>query len=63
VDINHPDLRNNIWTNLGETAGDGIDNDRNGYVDDLNGWDFFHKNASVFDAADGDDHGTHVAGR
>jgi thermitase len=62
VDINHPDLRNNIWTNPGETAGDGIDNDRNGYVDDLNGWDFFHNDASVFDAADGDEHGTHVAG-
>jgi thermitase len=62
VDINHPDLRNNIWTNPGETAGDGIDNDSNGYVDDVNGWDFFHKDASVFDAADGDEHGTHVAG-
>ena len=38
------------------------DKDRNGYVDDVNGWDFFHKDASVFDAADGDEHGTHVAG-
>ena len=62
VDINHPDLRNNIWTNPGETAGDGIDNDSNGYVNDVNGWDFIHKDASVFDAADGDEHGTHVAG-
>jgi thermitase len=37
-------------------------NDRNGYVGGVSGWDFFHKDASVFDAADGDEHGTHVAG-
>ncbi len=40
VDIHHPDLRNNIWTNSGEIPGDGIDNDQNGYIDDMNGWDF-----------------------
>ncbi len=66
VDINHPDLRNNIWTNPGETAGDGIDNDSNGYVDDVNGWDFYNNNASVYDpdpvTGEGDEHGTHVAG-
>jgi thermitase len=66
VDINHPDLRNNIWTNPGETARDGIDNDRNGYVDDVNGWDFYNNDASVYDpdsaTGAGDDHGTHVAG-
>lgn len=42
VDINHPDLRANIWTNPGETPGDGLDNDNNGYVDDINGWDFIN---------------------
>ncbi len=40
VDIDHPDLINNIWKNTGETPGDGIDNDKNGYVDDIFGWDF-----------------------
>ena len=40
VDINHPDLRANIWTNEKEIPGDGIDNDRNGYIDDYYGWDF-----------------------
>ncbi|MFC1613455.1 S8 family serine peptidase [Patescibacteria group bacterium] len=40
VDLDHPDLKNNIWKNLDEIAGDGIDNDFNGYVDDINGWDF-----------------------
>lgn len=40
VDIDHPDLKNNIWRNNDEVPGDGIDNDNNGYADDLNGWDF-----------------------
>ncbi|MEB3881890.1 S8 family serine peptidase, partial [Lyngbya sp. CCY1209] len=40
VDYNHPDLANNMWTNPGETPGDGIDNDGNGYVDDVHGYDF-----------------------
>ncbi len=68
VDINHPDLahtdpqQNNVWKNPNETAGDGVDNDRNGKVDDINGWDEFNNDASVYDAGDGDKHGTHVAG-
>ena len=41
IDISHTDLRDNIYKNTGETTGDGIDNDGNGYVDDVNGWDFF----------------------
>lgn len=61
IDINHPDLAANIWVNPGETAGDGIDNDGNGYIDDVNGWDFNSNDASVYDGT-GDDHGTHVAG-
>ena len=59
VDYNHPDLINNIWTNPGEIAGDGIDNDGNGFIDDIHGWDFAFNDADPFD---GDGHGTHVAG-
>jgi subtilisin family serine protease/Tol biopolymer transport system component len=74
IDINHQDLHDNIWSNPGEVAGNGIDDDGNGFVDDINGWDFAHNDASVFDytepsyppsasyAGDFDDHATHVAG-
>jgi subtilisin family serine protease len=62
TDINHPDLKNNVWINPGETAGNGVDDDKNGYVDDVNGWDFHNNDASVYDAASEDSHGTHVAG-
>lgn len=40
IDINHEDLKGKIWTNSKEIAGNGIDDDKNGYVDDLHGWDF-----------------------
>lgn len=40
VDVNHPDLRDNIWTNPGEVPNDGRDNDGNGFTDDVHGWDF-----------------------
>src|SRR3989344_4367464 len=40
VDINHPDLMNNIWRNPGEVESDNIDNDKNGFTDDIHGWDF-----------------------
>ncbi|HOX58359.1 MAG TPA: S8 family serine peptidase [Candidatus Paceibacterota bacterium] len=59
VDYTHPDLTNNIWTNLGETPGDGLDNDGNGYVDDVHGYDFY---ANDGDPMDEDEHGTHCAG-
>ncbi|MDQ3428319.1 MAG: S8 family serine peptidase [Actinomycetota bacterium] len=62
IDVNHPDLNGNIWTNSGEVPGNNIDDDKNGYVDDVHGWDFYHDDATVYDAADGDKHGTHVAG-
>lgn len=66
VDINHPDLRNNIWTNPDEVPNNGTDDDRNGYVDDANGYDFANDDASVYDrdpvSGGGDEHGTHVAG-
>lgn len=61
VQITHPDLVNNIWVNPFETPNDGLDNDGNGYVDDVNGWDFVNNDKTVYDAG-GDAHGTHVAG-
>ncbi|MFC0679668.1 S8 family peptidase [Lysobacter korlensis] len=57
----HEDLAANAGKNPGEIANDGIDNDGNGYVDDVYGWDFDGGNNTVFDGS-GDDHGTHVAG-
>jgi len=63
VDANHPDLLSNIWTNPGESGGgrenNNIDDDGNGYVDDVNGWDFFSDDNDPFDT---DSHGTHCAG-
>lgn len=61
IDVNHPDLANNIWVNPYEIADDGIDNDGNGYIDDIHGWDFVSDDNSVYDAGQ-DWHGTHVAG-
>jgi len=61
IDTNHPELAPNIWTNPGEVANDGIDNDGNGYIDDTNGWDFVSNDRTVYDAGQ-DSHGTHVAG-
>ena len=59
VDLDHPDLEANIWTNSGEIAGNGIDDDGNGYIDDLHGWDFVNDDS---DPNDDHNHGTHVAG-
>jgi subtilisin family serine protease len=59
VDYNHPDLAANIWTNAAEVARDGLDNDGNGYVDDVHGYDFFNWDS---DPMDDNGHGTHVAG-
>lgn len=61
VDINHPELKDAIWVNEDEILGDGIDNDGNGYVDDVNGWNFFSNNNQVCVGGE-DDHGTHAAG-
>lgn len=57
----HPDLAANAYKNPGDSTFDGVDNDGNGFVDDVYGWDFDGGNNSVFDGT-GDDHGTHVAG-
>jgi len=59
VDYNHPDLAANIWANPNEIAGNNIDDDNNGYVDDVRGWDFAN---SDNDPMDDNLHGTHVAG-
>jgi len=59
VQWSHPDLDSNIWSNPGEIAGNGIDDDGNGYVDDIRGWDFYDNDN---DPDDADGHGTHVAG-
>ncbi|MCA9216878.1 MAG: S8 family serine peptidase [Planctomycetales bacterium] len=59
VDLQHVDLNQNLWTSRGEIAGDGIDNDHNGYVDDVYGWNFVGNNNNPDDF---NGHGTHVAG-
>ena len=57
-DINHEDLKGNIWINKGEKPGDKIDNDQNGYIDDVSGWNFIHQSAMHV----ADNHGSSVAG-
>lgn len=61
VMYNHTDLSDNIWTNGKEIAGNGVDDDKNGLVDDTRGWDFDANDNTTFDGGS-DDHGTHVAG-
>ncbi|MBV8858902.1 MAG: S8 family serine peptidase [Acidobacteria bacterium] len=68
IDISHPDLQANVWTNPAEVPGNGVDDDGDGFVDDVHGWDFFHNDATVYDghgafpSDETDAHGTHVAG-
>ena len=59
VDYNHLDLRNNIWVNTAEIPNNGKDDDGNGYVDDIYGWDCVGNDK---DPMDDNGHGTHVAG-
>ncbi|NOX38199.1 MAG: S8 family serine peptidase [Calditrichaeota bacterium] len=67
VDLDHPDIQANLWTNPGEIPGNGIDDDGNGYIDDIHGWDFVGADINNR-TPDGDpdqkydSHGTHVAG-
>jgi subtilisin family serine protease len=60
IDFNHPDLGANVWTNPFDPV-DGVDNDGNGRIDDIHGWDFYNGDNSIYDGSI-DDHGTHVAG-
>ncbi len=68
VDIDHPDLKDSIWVNTNEIPGDGIDNDHNGYIDDVNGWDFVtntpdpHPKFGTSFIGAGIQHGTLIAG-
>ncbi|MCR5828804.1 MAG: S8 family serine peptidase [Lachnospiraceae bacterium] len=74
IDYRHEDLKDAMWINEGEIPDNGIDDDHNGYVDDIYGWDFYNDEASVChyvengdgsysaDPNDRDDHGTHIAG-
>ncbi len=75
VDYMHPDLAAHMWINQGEIPGDNIDNDGNGYIDDIYGWDFYNGDGTVghyeynqqsgsymASPKDNDNHGTHIAG-
>ena len=59
IDRSHPDLAANVWQNPGEIAGNAVDDDLNGFVDDTHGWDFLNMDN---DPADGHNHGTHCSG-
>lgn len=59
LDTAHPDLSANLWVNAGEIPGNGLDDDANGLVDDIHGWDFVFEDP---DPGDANGHGTHVAG-
>ena len=59
IDYNHPDLAPNLWVNPGEIPGNGVDDDGNGFVDDVHGYDFADNVGDTFDSGF---HGTHVSG-
>ncbi len=61
IDINHEDLQNSIYVNTKEIPGNGIDDDGNGYIDDVYGWNFVDGNNQVYTPST-DTHGTEVAG-
>ena len=64
IQFDHPDLAGQVWTNPYDPV-DGVDNDGNGYIDDIRGWDFDGNNNSIYDGGTRgslDDHGTHVSG-
>jgi hypothetical protein len=56
--LTHTDLVPNLWTNYNEIPGNNIDDDNNGYIDDIHGWDAYSSDGSI----PGDGHGTHVGG-
>ena len=59
VDYTHEDLTDNIWINPGEIPDNGIDDDGNGYIDDIHGYDFYNNDGDPYDDHE---HGTHVSG-
>lgn len=59
VDINHPSFEGKLWKNTKEIPGDGIDNDKNGYIDDYDGWNAYSLDSELVDEVG---HGTHCAG-
>ena len=61
IDTTHPDLKDSMWVNEDEIPGDGIDNDGNGYIDDVNGWNFLDNTNQLYVGKE-DNHGTHAAG-
>ncbi|MHA4736734.1 S8 family peptidase [Dyadobacter sp. MSC1_007] len=64
IQATHPDLAGQIWVNPSDPV-NGVDNDGNGLIDDVNGWDFANNDASIYDGGTKgtlDDHGTHVSG-
>ena len=62
INYDHTDLRNNVWVNHGEIPGNGIDDDRNGYVDDVYGYNFAQMRAEVRDTSSNLQHGTMTSG-
>ena len=62
VKYSHPDLLENMWVNKGETPGNGIDDDKNGYVDDVYGYNFRSNGPITWTSAGDSGHGTHIAG-
>ena len=62
IDFTHPDLQKNIWVNKDEIPGNGIDDDGNGYIDDINGWDFVNNDNIPDDEIEFFSHGTNGAG-
>lgn len=58
IQLNHPDLSANLWVNTDEIPGNGIDDDNNGYIDDINGWNAYDLTGTLPIAS----HGTHVSG-
>lgn len=63
IDYTHDELEDAIWTNSDEIPGDGIDNDKNGYIDDVHGWNFYADTNQIYIKKNYEDnHGTHCAG-
>lgn len=59
MDMNHPALKNNLWVNVKEIPNNGVDDDGNGFIDDLHGWNFVNNTNQPFDSHG---HGTHITG-